>query len=242
MKYVITENQFKKLQEEMMTLKGSMDFSPIYNSISKLETALGEDTLKDLVVEYLTSVVGMDESEIKKLLGSSNNVYKLEKRIDLIPSFIYYVGVNNYQMVSVSPSLSYFVIPFWGWDRYYVDPEIESYVGFLSLHRNKYVSKKDSKEYSCGKVNGIQIIKPFKSSGYGKQIYVSLLDEFEVVKSDDQLFTDSLNIWVNVLPKYAYVWLVDEFGKAKRISSKGKLPIYENYEYFIASKKDIYPV
>jgi uncharacterized protein YpuA (DUF1002 family) len=81
MKYVITENQLKKLQEQMMTLKGSMDFSPIYNSISKLETALGEGTLKNLVVEYLTSVVGMDESEIKKLLGSSNNVYKFVLKI-----------------------------------------------------------------------------------------------------------------------------------------------------------------
>jgi hypothetical protein len=242
MKYLITENQFKKLQEQMMTLKGSMDFNPIYSSINKLEGQLGQNALRDLAVEYLTSVVGMTESEIKKILGSENNLDKLEKRLDLITGFIYYVGVNNSEMVSVSPSLSYFTLPFWGWDRFYVDPEIESYVGFLSLYRNKYVSKIDLKEYSCAKINGIQIIDPFKSSGYGKQIYVSLLDEFEVVKSDDQLFTDSLNIWVNVLPKYAYVWLVDEFGKTKRISSKGKLPIYENYEYFIASKKDIYPV
>jgi hypothetical protein len=69
---------------------------------------------------------------------------------------------------------------------------------------------------------------------------MSLLDEFEVVKSDDQLFTDSLNIWVNVLPKYAYVWLVDENRKKyKRIQLKGKLPIFENYDYFIASKKKV---
>lgn len=233
MKYLLTKSQFRLLKEELMIHTGSMDFNPIYNTISMLNRELGEDVIKKDTQEYLLNVIGLDDREITKLLGPTYNTYKLLPKNDLICGLIYYITKKHYNLVEVG-ELSYHQSYISNWYRNYFDEELETFVGFMSLFKKTFMG------YKCFKISGIQVANKSKSRGYGKSMYLSLFDDVDVIVSDDQIFDDSLNIWVNVLPKYSYVWLIDSYGKPKRVSIKGDVPIYENYEFFVASKNNIF--
>jgi hypothetical protein len=234
-KYIITESQYKNLSEELTIASGGMDFNPIYNTISRLIADLSESVVGQNGREYLSSVAGLSDEEIDKLIGDKNNIYKLEKKSksDLICGLIYYVFKKNY-ILKPFGNLSYCNNNDSDWTRNYFDEELESFIGFMSLNKIKF------KGYDGIKVSGIQVVDTAKSRGYGKMMYLSLFDEFTVVKSDEFLFSESANIWVNVLPRYVNVWIIDESGrKYKKIKLKGELPIYEQYDYFIGSKENV---
>lgn len=234
-KYIISQTQYNILSEQLTVASGKMDFNPIYNTISRLITDLGQDVVGQNGREYLSSVAGLSDEEIDKLIGDKNNIYKLEKKSksDLICGLIYYVFKKNY-ILKTFGNLSYCNNNDFDWTRNYFDEELESFVGFMSLNKIKF------KGYGGIKVSGVQVVDAAKSRGYGKMMYLSLFDEFTVVKSDEFLFSESANIWVNILPRYVNVWIIDESGrKYKKIKLKGELPIYEQYDYFIGSKENI---
>ena len=234
-KYIISQTQYNILSEQLIVSSGKMDFNPIYNTISRLIADLGESVVGQDSREYLSSVAGLSDEEIDKLIGDKNNIYKLEKKSksDLICGLIYYVFKKNYKLNSIG-NLSYCHNLDFDWTRNYFDEELESFIGFMSLNKIKF------RGYNGIKVSGIQVIDSAKSRGYGKLMYLSLFDEYTVVRSDEHLFMESANIWVNVLPRYVNVWIIDESGrKYKKIKLKGELPIYEQYDYFIGSKENI---
>jgi hypothetical protein len=237
-KYIITESQYNNLSEQITIASGSMDFNPIYNTISRLIDDLGQEAVSNDSKEYLSNVAGLSDEEITKLIGNTNNLYKLEhkskRNTDLICGVIYYISKKNYELTVVG-NLSYSQSFKSEWVRNFFDEELETFVGFMSFFHTDFKSYPDAVI-----VKGVQVIDNAKSQGYGKLMYLSLFEEYSVIKSDDFLFTQSLNIWVNVLPKYTYVWLVNESRKKfKRIQLKGNLPIFENYDYFIASKEKV---
>ena len=233
MKYLITESQYTILKEELMIQQGVMDFSPINDMINVLTLELGGDIIKSDMQDYLSSAVGLSEDEITKLVGGTYNIHKLKKKIDLICGLLYFIAKKHNNLIKVG-NLSYLPSVKNSWFRGYFDEGLETYIGFMS------VFKKSFKGLDCYKVSGIQVINQAKSRGYGKEMYLSLFNDAEVIQSDDQLFTDSLNIWVNVLPKYAYVWLWSQYEKPKRIKLNGELPIFEDYEFFLASKTKLF--
>ena len=241
-KYIITESQRKFLFEEISISSGLMDFMPFTKAIEKLQKLLGDDAFKNEVRTYLTNVAALSDSEIKRLIKKDYNLDKLEyrtrpsKKTDLISGMIYYIFNNNFSKKE-SEGISYFEFVEFGSQkiRYYFDEELETFIGFLAFGERTYANRR------CAVVGGIEVIHTAKSRGYGKFMYLSLFNNYSVIKSDDNLFEESLNIWVNVLPRYCNVWLVDETRKKfKKIESKGLLPIYENYDFFIASKESLF--
>jgi len=241
-KYLITEKQKRFLFEEMQISGGLMDFTPFTKAIEHMENTLDDTTFRNDVRTYLTDVASLSDDEIKKFIKKDYNLEKIEKRYnpskktDLISGMIYYIFNKHFPKKELQGiSYTQFDESAKFKNRFYFDEELETFIGFLNFGEGTFENR------SCAKVSGIEVIHTAKSLGYGKFMYLSLFNDYSVIKSDDHLFEESLNMWVNVLPKYSNVWLVDEArNKYKKINIKGELPIYENYDFFVASKEDIF--
>jgi GNAT superfamily N-acetyltransferase len=102
---------------------------------------------------------------------------------------------------------------------YFFDPLLKDIIGIVfcsdisEYHLSNYPIKKTA---LCVNVSAVD--KAFKGQGYGKKMYLAVIDHAGCLLSDQSLYNESLNIWVNVLPKYVnYVGYVDKFLKLKKI-------------------------
>jgi hypothetical protein len=66
-------------------------------------------------------------------------------------------------------------------------------------------------------------------------MYLTLLDEYTWLISDTSLYNDSLNIWVNVLPKYATVGYINEYDNLMKLTSMKNIN-KNDIKRFVATK------
>ena len=88
------------------------------------------------------------------------------------------------------------------------------------------------------RVTGSEVDAEFKGSGYGKEMYYSLIEDFDLLASDRYLYDNSLNIWVNVLPKKYHVFAVLKNSNKNlvKITPKSKLPDVEKVIRYVVVK------
>jgi ribosomal protein S18 acetylase RimI-like enzyme len=142
---------------------------------------------------------------------------KLEERY-FWSAFMYKLVKNNFKLKKFE-DLVFFEI---NNDYYFFDPDIEDYVGFISCGKLKDSSQTTNaikKSALC--VNTSAVDKAFQGSGYGKKMYLAIINDAGCLLSDTSLYDSSLNIWANVLPKYIkYVGYVDESDNLRKISGR----------------------
>ena len=243
-KYIISERQYN-LIKEVTTPEGKYEAEPLndfFNLFDYANPKFSEKKVSKMVRKYLETNVGVDTSKIsdEKIYEYFSNLKSSwSKKIKGLPKIFYNIGVmsglsyflaKNFLKLKKTPySLVYFLeelnstINYW-----FFDPEIKDFIGRISVTNNDNYPE-PTYQIAISSVDPV-----FIGRGYGTKMYLTILDDCEYLISDTLLYKDSLNIWVNVLPKYANVWarIGDTFSPIKKNFIN---PI--NVKYYVASKK-----
>lgn len=233
---------------EMQTYKGGFDTNALkhfYKFIFK-KFSNDEDRVTDLVIRFIQDELARSTKKVTKS-GIWSYIDRLGDGIDLdiYPKFLkrtsthgslsYFLAKNLVELKE-SYGLSYFRFKERGfYDYFFFDPEIEEFVGILQ------VSQALSFPYDSYKVVLSSVEKEYIGRGYGSRMYLTLLDNVDYLRSDQSLYTDSLNIWVNFLPKMVHTWakLYDD-KKPVKIDLKSHINP-ELVDYYFSSKKRSVP-
>lgn len=198
---------------EMQTYKGGFDTKALKHFYKFIFKTFGqnEDKVTDLVIRFIEEELARSTKKITKS-GIWSYIDKLGDGIELdsYPKFLkrssthgslsYFLAKNLVELKE-SYGLLYFRYKERGfYDYFFFDPEIDEFVGILQ------VSQALTFPYNSYKVVLSSVEKEYIGRGYGSRMYLTVLDNVDYLKSDQSLYTDSLNIWVNFLPKMAHTW------------------------------------
>jgi hypothetical protein len=211
MNIIISEKQNKLLQEVTVG-KGILKSDPLAELFDEL---LNRPKVIKLTRKYLENVAApnLDEFPDEKLsnyLDSLGSVYYKEPlpkyyySPDVVSGLSYFLAKNIFGFKK-SYGLNYFIITTSRQKYWFFDPEIKQFIGYISfgdpidfdsIHTDSNVKQ----------VDFVSIDKDLKGRGYGTKMYLTVLSGVDFLMSDSLLYNESLNIWVNILPKYAKVW------------------------------------
>jgi len=221
MKYF--EKRKKEILKEMNIYEGSMNGSAVREFFSDIIEYKNKTKIINLIKQYFKNIVGTslkkytdrdivmyieilsyDYNEIK-------NLPKVVKSLDVISNLAYFL-TKNLLKLRKGVNCEYAIYKHSGnLDKYYFfDSELEELFGFVTLRDSQF---SEVKKY-CGSKKIQQVStsmsdKELQGTGIGKNMYLTLINEFGCMASDTSLFYSSLNIWVNVLPKYFDVYHID---------------------------------
>lgn len=252
MKYIITEKQYKILSE-IHIQRGTLDFDDSYIAIFTLiKEKVGEDKIKRAVKYYIKDELGyhltkFKKSDVQKYVDlfpdsfsiDNNHIPPELQTKDVLSNLAYYLVKRFFKLRRLG-GLEFFIeTTSWG-DRNYLffDPELEQSVGSINIKKvsDFFGDVKFPEDSWAVRTAGID--SEAKGTGLGKQMYLALLDDVDVLFCDSFLYEDSLNIWVNVLPKYVYVGAVfnNIHKKPVMISRRTKLLDLESVKRYFATK------
>jgi hypothetical protein len=245
MKYLITESQYNRINE-ISVYEGGMDPSESYESIlTIIKNKIGNKKFKEEIKKYLKRNIGLSPKkerddfsfkEYSRQIQGYDYVDKDEYNPSLfstdVLSNMAYNFAKKYLKVEELGTLECYIEKSGNIKEYYFfDPELEMSVGSIKLYKNNYW------EGDAWNVSLSSVDREVKGSGTGKSMYLALLDDVDVLFSDTTLYEDSLNIWVNVLPKICYVYaLIDDSRRPKRILPSTKILNHENVKRYFATK------
>ena len=96
--------------------------------------------------------------------------------------------------------LEYFKVNEFDYVNYYFfDPKFKIYIGFLNVEETRPNKLFPRNTY---KVSLSMIETTLIGQGYGKSMYLSVIDDVDCLLSDEYLYKGSANIWINVLWRY----------------------------------------
>jgi hypothetical protein len=251
MKYILNESQVKKL-DELHIMDGVLDADVISTFFGYVRVDIGEEKLVKLIKKYFKTQVGLEGIKKKVFKSLSDKLdytddihdfKRLEEfpkefwNVDVISNLSYFIASKVYKLKK-GVELEY--ITYYGKHSYFFfDPELEELVGRVSVDTLSIANLPFSSKKS-GSISFSALEKFSKSQGYGKNMYLTLLEIYDIIFSDTSLYEESLNIWVNVLPKYAKSYgYVDTTYEPIHFKPGQKL-IFKDIERFFASKRDLY--
>lgn len=162
--------------------------------------------------DYWTDAAQGYGAKIKK-----NKLKKLKERY-FWSAFMYRLTKDNFKLKKFE-GLEFIEIQN---DYYFFDPEIKDYIGFITCSKLKDSSQTTraiKKSALCVSTSAVD--KAFQGYGYGKKMYLAVINDAGCLLSDTSLYDSSLNIWVNVLPKYVeFTGYVDEEDNLRKISGR----------------------
>jgi len=246
MKYIITESQLQRLNE-ITVLNGSMGVGNSYeNLISDIFQDKGKEKVKKLIGKYLKEVLGY---EFKYDIAD----YNLKDYVtDLKTRDYYSIYSKTLKSKDTLSNLAYFLVKsLYGFKKlgnlevyktklnefYFFDPLNEICVGVIDLKKpttNEYGNitfPRKTLQVSLARVD-----EGLLGTGVGKEMYLALLDGVDVLFSDSALYETSLNIWVNVLPKYVFVGGITIFDEIVKITPKTKIKNHNIIRAYFATK------
>jgi hypothetical protein len=159
----------------------------------------------------------------KKLVGLTKNSFW--------SSFIYYLVKTNFKLKTYD-DLEFLKKN----DNYYFfDSVLEDYIGYMACTELRDIGSYFPIKKSALVVNSSALHRAFKGSGYGKKMYLAVIEDAGCLLSDTGLYSESLNIWVNVLPKNVeYVGYIDAENNLRKL--RGPIDKYsQNIQRFFAT-------
>lgn len=211
-KYIVTEEQ-KKLLDEIYVVPGKYDYDPVQRFfkeiilpkmrksekkiISLTKMFFKKELWKsfkevdgDFFYRYLMSIEDKTLSGFPKIMRKSSTLVSLAHYLATnLLQLNEFEGLKYYKSIH-SPYHSY----------YFFDSEIDEFVGYMELQ------KALSLPGNSLKVNLSSVEKEYIGRGYGSRMYLCVINQVDYLQSDDTLYPDSLNMWVNYLPKKIFVW------------------------------------
>jgi len=244
MKYIITKKQYDLLNE-ITTPSGTYVINVIQHFFIFVKNKLPINKVIKSTRNYFESVVGQDMSkysdeDIETYLSDLSYPYivskmpsKVFKNNDVISNLAYYISKDFLKIEKSNFGLKYVKIKQNSYIKYYFfDSELNELVGFLEI--NEFSSPYAPKNSYNVVVSAVD--KYIKGTGYGKNMYLTVINDVGVLFSDDMLYKESLNIWVNVLPKYIdNIGYVDSNGNSRKMTNKTKIP-FDDIKRFYAIK------
>ena len=249
MKYILTENQYRRISE-ISVIKGRMSVSDTYTQIlDSIRNKVKDKTYYKAVKDYFKNVLGYPE-KIKKgkiedyaedlFNGDIRNLPKEFRNSDVIANLTYHLAKLYLKVKNIGELECYIEKDSFGRTYYFFDPELEICIGYITcknISGDYHSIRLPNDSYT---VSTSQVDEGLSGRGYGKQMYFAIIEDVQVLLSDTMLYTDSLNIWVNVLPKYVYVGAIIEDKKKPRILTP-KTPILDHdyvVRYFATKNPD----
>ena len=220
MNYIITERQ-QNLLRELYVAQGKFDIKPViyfYRHLLKdildkkkkkvfeitrlfFRNELGVSTKKwndDQLESYLIDIRDNESS------GTGWNIIRTYPKVFRKPSTIVslsYFLMKNLFKVYEFEGLEYVKQVEFPFNRFFFfDPEIQEFVGYLETQKSLSLPGKSMK------VAISAVEREYVGRGYGSRMYLCILNQVDYLMSDDTLYPDSLNIWVNYLPNKVNVW------------------------------------
>jgi len=270
MKIIITENQYREL-EEIHLATGELERFPISDSIEMIEE-IGFNKFYSFLNDYLKKHLDIDLHKIKnsklKISKFLDNIKysRTEKDTDLIDyseskklrklENIKVLSHIIYKFFKQESKTSRNVIKFSEFEdlkffRFNLTSDIKYWfftsdekrflgviLGNTAQDINKSISEKFGKNAFI--VNLSSIMENMKGVGYGKQMYLAILNDCGVILSDSVLYKDSYNIWVHALPKYvSYVGYIKKNNELKDIYDLPNEKIENVYRFFATNDEKI---
>lgn len=243
MKIILTETQYSKLNEVDL-IKSSWGRTDVNHPLSSyLENETHEEILIALVEEYLYTEIGLnvDNFTDKDFLNYFRGAYSVlgskYKKTDFILGMMYYISNKTQKIKKGMGGLDYFKSK--GGYYYFFDPSFKSYIGFIRVNQERPNNLFPKDTYS---VKLSMIETTLIGHGYGKSMYLNVINDVGCLISDRTLYKGSSNIWMNVLWKYVpSSGYIDKFGDAEELPLKVKRNIGDKVSFFFASKDpDLY--
>lgn len=246
------EKTKREVLKEMWISKGSMEGNVVNDFFSNITDYKETPKLISLIKKYFkevvgTSLKGYDKTELQDYVKSLSTSYmeiknlpKIVENKDVVSNLAYYLASKILKMKQ-GIGCSYVIYKENGFIKYYFfDTDLEELFGYISLIENKF----DEVKQYCGskkihQVSTTMSDKELQGTGLGKNMYLTLINEFGCLASDTSLYHSALNIWVNTLPKYSDVYYVDnnEMG-SNSVKSISKLPKkWDDIEFLFSVKK-----
>lgn len=250
-KYIITERQ-EKLLKEIRVVPGELIITPLYNVfkyliIPKLKTNskfVIQSTRMFFRDEMGKNLKKYNDGDLENYLIDlsdtvSNRYSKSLRKPATIASLAYYLVKKMYKFQEFQ-GLEYIKkinSPFY---RYlFFDPEIQEFIGFMEVRKSL------SLPGNSMKVTLSSVEREYIGRGYGSRMYMCVINQVDYLESDDNLYPDSLNMWVNYLPNKVNVWaeVYDEDSMKNKyvLLSSENFISPEDIESLIASNKKTKP-
>lgn len=263
MEYILTEKQISKLLEISYNKGGMEIFGDSFEDVFTKSSSVNEKKVKKYIKEYLEEVLGyskkMSESELEEFFYQITNfdfknmkIPKEFKNKDILSNMAYFLakkiwGLKKLGSLEVLKDTSEY-------DKEaihytFFDPTLKLSIGKMSVQMMDKGDVENAIKLPKNpyRVSMSQVDKEFKGSGYGKEMYYSLIEDLGILGSDSFLYSDSLNIWVNVLPKKYFVFAImkdnsdgEQSVPLIQITSKKKLPPVGDVRRYIVVKDPSY--
>jgi hypothetical protein len=241
----MTINQSGDLNE-LHTSRGHYDTDPLedffYFVTKKLSKKEKEVALKSFVKKVFPDVRLDDSIDIIDVFDV------LTERDPYLPKFLtdrknrnyfaYYIAKKFFDLKD-GFELQYFIQKNGTEDEYYFfDKTLKLFVGRLSVSKNKDFK---GKSYT---VVVSSVDKGLIGLGYGIRMYLTILQNVDYLQSDTLLFSGSLRVWRDSLPKYVNVWGIYQKGPITKFEQVEPGERYKSrkYDNFIASAYHEKPV
>jgi hypothetical protein len=228
---------------------GTLDDSVYPKFIQMLMNRESGDKVIKKTKEYLKKVLGAEKYKKNDLVryidGLTYGYIDTDlfssslTSIDTISNLCYFLA-KEFLKLKKGVDLEYVSVENkWDTSYFFFDPEIEEIVGRMDVGTKINFETPFSKKNSA-KVEFSALDKYSKGQGHGKNMYLTLLKLYNIIYSDQTLYTDSLNIWVNVLPNYVNTHgYLTEYGEPKKLESIRNVKLSE-VDRFFASNKNLY--
>ena len=245
MNYIINEHQ-EKLVNEIVVANGVFELNVVgdfYDELSEQSNA----NLVQITRKYFKKVVGEDLSKLSdkhiedylRELQYRNRTFgrkitKNMRNIDVISNLAYYLAKKSFEMKSGN-NIEFIKIDYhsYGFTYFFFDNDLKELIGRITIEK---MDKDNYREITKNpyKVSTSVIDKMMKSKGYGTSMYSTVIDDMGCLFSDNMLYKESLNIWVNVLPRYYNVGFINEYWEVKELTGNDRFPDPSKIKHYFA--------
>lgn len=192
MKYIITEQQYKRVNE--ITIRdGVMRVIPTYKDVLNIVIDdIGEKTYYKSVKQYVKKVLGYQKKFKKQDVKDYGRAAQYDNIDDIseelkkpeVLSNMAYLMAKKFLKVKMLGELECYVKPFASDKQYFFfDPELEMCVGSVYLNKiGKIKLKAISLPEESYSVSLSQIDDDIKGMGYGKLMYLAVLSDVDVLR------------------------------------------------------------
>lgn len=253
MKIIVKESQLRKIQE-ISTFKSAHYTDPSYEKL--FDFFDNQRNFTKLIEKYLKNVLGFRMKDVNVgdyadyLTSGRADIYHIPqelRKVDVKSNLAYFLA-KNFGGLKKLGNLE--ALPLFGSGDgkmyYFFDPELEESIGYIGL-TTPYGGKFEDRTIKIPKgsksVYESSVDKEVRGSGIGKEMYLSILEEVPILFCDSILSQNSLNIWVNVLPRFVYTGAIVEKGYnydyktiIKQITPKTKIMDHEDVYVYFATK------
>ena len=196
MKYIITEDQYKTLQE-VGVAKGTFNISPIKYFWTFINSTISEKKRVNVFRNYYTKIIGVDVSNLSfddilefydelDELGTSVLPKKSKSKI-ILSGFAFYLA-SKLTKLREGDGLIYFVDERDGRDYYFFDSVSKIFIGRIATNVSDITSG------DSYKIKLTAADKSIIGKGFGTKMYLSILKDIDYLISDGTLYPASYNV------------------------------------------------